>query len=544
MDLGLLYSNLAMDSKDMTLHTSPDGSGVFRDTDGQTYCTIRPFNHADPDLARDPFSTNRRLFDSGEIELFGTMVVAGSTTDVIYVLVPDHTTCTADDIEPADLQHVIGIRLGSPENLGTNLPREDLHLSLCESSLRPTLIADRRVYWAEITPLLQRWQSVNNTPCPHCHRLIRVNMSRHLRANHTDNQCFWRCPVSTCHMWFVSELNGKDHLKRIHGFREGQGCSFYECLRRFGMEWFGQRSYFDQRDQSSQAMWMDMALARQSGQELVNHYVITNSPASATIRRFFHASIRHLTATYQRIAAEQTLQDIKPSIGDQMHHNFSAVDSIKEEIDPQMNEASGYTPTASDRDVRSPVVVTPRRSSTRLRSRESPVVDLPRRLSTVDMSVDSPVVDTPRRSYNQHNRALAVMETSAMEPPRSSVPIARGVVNFTSIASTDLQTFIDPLPLDNLICYGASTVQSWPARDRDQILAVAERDITVARHNLAELTRYVDLHAAHLATCTRSDDDDIPLMAAETFPRLGWYWVVAAGVAKMNTLVFGTRQKG
>ena len=516
MDLGLLYSNFTMDSKDLTLHTSPDGSGVFRDTDGQTYCTIRPFNHADPDLACDPFSTNRRLFDSGEIELFGTMVVAGPTTDVIYVLVPDHTTCTADDIEPADLQHVIGIHLGSPENLGADLPREDLHLSLCESSLRPTLIADRRVYWAEITPLLQRWQSVNNTPCPHCHRLIRVNMSRHLRANHTDNQCFWRCPVSTCHMWFVSELNGKDHLERIHGFREGQGCSFYECLRRFGMEWFGQRSYFDQRDQSSQAMWMDMALARQSGQELVNHYVITNSPASAIIRRFFHASIRHLTATYQRIAAEQALQDIRPSIGDQMHQNFSAVDSIKEEIDLQTNEASGYTPT----DVRSPVVVTPRRSSTRLQSRESPVVDLPRRLSTVDMSVDSPVVVTPRRSYNQHNRALAVMEASAMESPRSSVPIARGAVSFTSIASTDLQTFIDPLPLDNLICYGASTVQSWPARDRDQILAVAGRDITVARHNLAELTRYVDLHAAHLATCTRSNDDDIPLMAAETFPRL------------------------
>ena len=84
------------------------------------------------------------------------MVVAGPTTDVIYVLVPDKTTYTADEIAPADLQHVIGIRLGAPENLGSNLPREDLHLSLCENSLRPTLIADRRVYWAEITPLLQR----------------------------------------------------------------------------------------------------------------------------------------------------------------------------------------------------------------------------------------------------------------------------------------------------------------------------------------------------------------------------------------------------
>ena len=221
MDLGLLYSNFVMDNKDLTLHTTVDGSGVFRDADGQTHCTIRPYRDVDPDIARDPLSTNRRLFDSGEIELFGSMVVAGQTTDVIYILVPDSTTCTADEICPADVQHVIGLRLGPAENLGSTLPREDLHLSLCENSLRPTLIAYRRVYWAEITPLLQRWQSVNNTGCPHCHRLIRVNMSRHLRASHTDNQCFWRCPVSTCHMWFSSELNGKDHLDTR--FQRGTG---------------------------------------------------------------------------------------------------------------------------------------------------------------------------------------------------------------------------------------------------------------------------------------------------------------------------------
>ena len=55
---------------------------------------------------------------------------------------------------------------------------------------------------------------------------------------------------------------------------------------------------------------------------------------------------------------------------------------------------------------------------------------------------------------------------------------------------------------------------------RKQILAVAGRDLSVARRNLAELTRYVDMHAAHLATCTGSADDRIPLMAAETYPRL------------------------
>ena len=362
-----------------------------------------------------------------------------------------------------------------------------MHLSLCENSLRPTLMVDRRVYWAEITPLLQRWQSVNNTSCPHCHRLIRVNMSRHLRASHTDNQCFWRCPVSTCHLWFSSELNGKDHLERIHGFREGQGCSFYECLRRFGMEWFGLRSYFDQREQSSQAMWMDMALARQSGQELINHYIITNSPATAHIRRFFHASIRHLTATYQRIAAEQAFNDIRPSVCDQMRQEMA---TIKEEFDPLMDEASGYSPSmVQDEAVRqSPVVVTPRRSFTNDKTRESPVVDPPRRSSTMDTTMESPVVEMPRRSSTSNNtsnnRSLAVMEASTLEAPRYRIPIARGAVNFTSIASLDLQTFIDPLPLDQLLCYSADTVQSWPTEDRDQILAVASRDLTVARRNL------------------------------------------------------------
>ena len=67
MDLGLLYSNFVMDNKDMTLHTTVDGSGIFRDADGQMHCTIRPFRDVDPDIARDPLSTNRRLFDSGEI---------------------------------------------------------------------------------------------------------------------------------------------------------------------------------------------------------------------------------------------------------------------------------------------------------------------------------------------------------------------------------------------------------------------------------------------------------------------------------------------
>ena len=442
------------------------------------------------------------------------MVVAGPTTDVIYVLVPDNTTCSADEIAPADLQHVIGIRLGPAENLGSNLPREDLHLSLCENSLRPTLIADRRVYWAEITPLLQRWQSVNNTACPHCHRLIRVNMSRHLRASHTVTSAFGgvRYPHVICGL--VRSSTVRTIWSGSTASERGRDAHFT------GSVWNGSGHGAISIIVSSQAMWMDMALARQSGQELINHYIITNSPATAHIRHFFHASIRHLTATYQRIAAEQAFNDIRPSVCNQMRHELGNMETVKEEFDPLMDEASGYSAVQDGVVRRSPVVVTPRRSSTKDKSRESPVVDTPRRSSTMDTTTDSPVVDTPRRSSTSNNRSLAVMEASTLEAPHYCIPIARGSVNFTSIASLDLQTFIDPLPLDQLICYSAETVQSWPTEDREQILAVAGRDLTVARRNLAELTRYVDIHAAHLATCTGGSDDSIPLMAAETYPRL------------------------
>ena len=60
---------------------------------------------------------------------------------------------------------------------------------------------------------------------------------------------------------------------------------------------------------------------------------------------------------------------------------------------------------------------------------------------------------------------------------------------------------------------GAST-------DRDQLLAVAHRDIHVVHQKLADLTRYLDLQSAHLATSAGAGDDSLPLMTVETFPRL------------------------
>ena len=151
--------------------------------------------------------------NTADLPMFGMLVVAGSSPDHIKVLIPDTfsgPTVHADS--PVVLQHVVGLSLGPAADLSSSLPPPDLDQALCNNSVLPTLVRRRRAYWSEINPILQKWQSINNASCPECNRLIRVNMSRHLRLSHTTCQCFWRCPAPSCPMWFASELNGKDHL--------------------------------------------------------------------------------------------------------------------------------------------------------------------------------------------------------------------------------------------------------------------------------------------------------------------------------------------
>ena len=103
--------------------------------------------------------------------------------------------------------------------------------------------------------------------------------------------------------------------------------------------------------------------------------------------------------------------------------------------------------------------------------------------------------------------------------------LSQGAVASSSIASFELQTFVKPLPLDQLLCYAPSTVQTWPTTAREEILAVAHRDLVVARRNIADFSYYLDTHAAHLAACAGALNDTVPLMSAETFPRLpGGIW--------------------
>ena len=88
------------------------------------------------------------------------------------------------------------------------------------------------------------------------------------------------------------------------------------------------------------------------------------------------------------------------------------------------------------------------------------------------------------------------------------------------IASSSLLLVLDPLPMDRISRHTVEEISLWPVADRHAILAVANRDVRVARQNIAELMLYVDDHAAHLANCASANDDSLTLMSAELLPRL------------------------
>ena len=69
MDLRLLYSDFVMDDRGVVFHSTSDSSSSFHDDLDNTYCAVAAFQHGDPDLARDPLSTNRRLHDTSDLEM-------------------------------------------------------------------------------------------------------------------------------------------------------------------------------------------------------------------------------------------------------------------------------------------------------------------------------------------------------------------------------------------------------------------------------------------------------------------------------------------
>ena len=458
-------------------------TGSFtEDTDGDGV-RLNAFGHEDADIGFDPLSANRRFSGAADLAVLGTLVFAGPTRETISVMVPD---CI---MPPVSGTVHIGLLLGPAVDMTNWSPEENLAKSLCPASLADTLGLQRRAYWDELNPILKQWKSVNNSSCPDCQQFIKVNMGRHIRLKHTTYMCFWRCPVISCSLWFTAELNAKDHIEGIHKFKEGEGTSFYECLRRHGVEWFSSRTFFDQRKATNQAIWMDMALARRSSQELRNSYIITNSTEHAPLRRFFKAAVDALQLVFDR----------------------SLVTSVQpKSLLIQMREAvAGCDDVSSDGSL---MLLSP--------PHDIPEVTFPAESSMDEETRDevSPVVIT--RRVTPANRPLQHLEAGRIGASTPQHVRSRPAVPDLCIASSSLLSVLDPLPMDRLSRHTVAEIRSWPAADRHDILAVANRDVRVARQNIAELLLYVDDHAAYLANCASADDDTLTLMSAELLPRL------------------------
>ena len=217
--------------------------------------------------AFDLLSANRRFSGTADLAVLGTLVFAGPSRESIDVMVPDCIVPPAGGSVRVDLRHHDSLSLGPALDMANWVPEPNMEKALCPSSLADMLGLQRRHYCEELNPILKKWKSVNNSRCPECDRPIKVNMARHFRLVHTKYVCFWRCPVLSCSLWFTSELNAKDHIEGIHKFQEGHGTSFYECMRQYGIEWFGSRTFFEGRKLTNQAICMDLALARRSGRD-------------------------------------------------------------------------------------------------------------------------------------------------------------------------------------------------------------------------------------------------------------------------------------
>ena len=213
-------------------------------------------------------------------------------------------------------------------------------------------------------------------------------------------------------------------------------------------------------------------------------------PDSSPNTEVLSCSRPELNFGYEHRAYAQTEEDTQPSICAQMRRDISQ--------EPQVDFAAFIF---EDTDFDIPVVES-----------LSPLM--------ISSATPPPVVGTPLRLVTPNNRSLTYLQSGPFDQPQCYLPLTRGAVSNVSLASSDLLAYVEPLPLDQLMFHSTDTVRSWPVAARDEVLAVAHRDMAVARRNLAELTQYLDNQSTHLAACTRVMDDSIPLMSAETFPRM------------------------
>ena len=97
---------------------------------------------------------------------------------------------------------------------------------------------------------------------------------------------------------------------------------------------------------------------------------------------------------------------------------------------------------------------------------------------------DTPVVIL--RRLTPANRPLQLLEAGRLGASATEHLPSRPAVPDLCIASSSLLSALDPLPLDRLSRHTVEEITLWPAADRHAILAVANRDVRIARQNIAE----------------------------------------------------------
>ena len=224
--------------------------------------------------------------------------------------------------------------------------------------------------------------------------------------------------------------------------------------------------------------------------ELHNTYCITQSPEFGPLRRFVTAAVAQLQLVFGDlpVPSEQPPSTATPLL-----------ESMRADIDnddlPSEDTAVADSPPENSY------------AATGAMDSLPPVV---------------PVVDViqPARRLTPANQSLRFLETWALGVARPDCVPSRPAVPDLSIASSELLSYIDPMPLDRLLCHTVATINTWPPADLSHLQAVAHRDLCVARQNISDLQYYVDGYAAHLSDCAGAWDAGIPLMVAETFSHL------------------------
>ena len=117
MDLTNYYRDFVVDDCEFSFHCVRGTVPSYLDEDGNLHCAVAAFQHPDADLARDPLSANHRSTEETPLAMFGTLIVAGSSRDHIRVLIPDTVGTMVNADSPLGLQHVVGLRLGTPMDL-------------------------------------------------------------------------------------------------------------------------------------------------------------------------------------------------------------------------------------------------------------------------------------------------------------------------------------------------------------------------------------------------------------------------------------------